>query len=128
MLTSVTFPLGTGEKIVADLETSWRRKEGSRLVAEIPRRNWRGVRDSNPEVYPRSLPLFRGLPSEKQLLGMVFPGSRPTPCGADGAESRALLADRAYGNNGNSGNRQKGRGHIIFWEMRPRTVAQPQRH
>ncbi|SRR6266851_2276578 len=46
--TSVTFPLGADEKIVADLETFWRRKEGPRLIAEIPGRNWRGVRDSNP--------------------------------------------------------------------------------
>jgi hypothetical protein len=40
------FPLADNSKLLADLETFWRRRKGSRLLAEILGGNWRGVRDS----------------------------------------------------------------------------------
>ena len=66
--TSLTLPLANTGKFVAGLETFWRRKKEPQLTAEIPGGNWRGVRDSNPEVHPGSRPVLSDLPSGEQFL------------------------------------------------------------
>ena len=55
------------------METFWRRKKGAQLIAEIPDGNWRGVRDSNPEVHPLSFGIYPDLPSRELLATPVFP-------------------------------------------------------